>query len=77
MLSFLKAARITLCNDFSLHYPGISVVNEDRFHGVGMCQKYSCGNCKFLVNFLVKRPQIQKGFIAFSLHIESFFGSLS
>lgn len=32
MLNLLKPTRITLCNDFSLHYLEMAAVNEDRFH---------------------------------------------
>lgn len=34
MLNLLKPTRITLCNDFSLHYLDMAAVNEDRLHGV-------------------------------------------
>lgn len=35
VLNLLKPTRITLCNDFSLHYLEMAAVNEDRFHGAG------------------------------------------
>lgn len=33
MLSLLKPTRITLCNDFSLHYLETAAANEDKFYG--------------------------------------------